>query len=409
MRAILAWVRRWLQILIGASLGGIGAYFGSPTTRPFLGAVPYMLGLTVAVLFVLVACFHVRLPQRATLPGWVVGLAIGSVLVVGALLYEATLAVLSFFPATSTTMTDPFPLGPIVAIIIGAWLGLSLGMIVGLGEGLTLQSLSRWWGIGSLGILLAVILLTTLLRELEVGGHLFPPPVGLGWGFGFVALGTVIFWGALWGGGKGATWVLRPLETFVAEVGPELRRMGRYLVGFGVGYAILVTLFAGLFAAAARTDPAHVFAGGGVHWTGRETNLPPLGTLLYLSVITFPPLGYSDLHPTAPATQFVATLELIVGVAWTLIVFTALVRAIDAPSMATAPTAAHQPTAPESEATTTPSTLLPPVASPEHYTRTCASPDARRTRTGVHHAPDRAGLGPIRGNLPATSSWVSSQ
>lgn len=95
-----------------------------------------------------------------------------------------------------------------------------------------------------------------------------------------------------------------------------LRRMGRALTAFAVGYLAIVVIFSTLFAAVWRFEGAQSFAG--------LPASPTLPTFIYFSLITATTVGYGDIVPKSMLARSLAGSESIVSLAWTLVVFAAL-------------------------------------------------------------------------------------
>ena len=95
-----------------------------------------------------------------------------------------------------------------------------------------------------------------------------------------------------------------------------LRRMGRTLTAFAVGYLAIVTIFATLFAAVWRLAGPDSFAGLPAR--------PAMPTFVYFSLVTATTVGYGDIVPKSALARSLAGLESIVSLAWTLVVFAAL-------------------------------------------------------------------------------------
>ena len=94
-----------------------------------------------------------------------------------------------------------------------------------------------------------------------------------------------------------------------------LRRMGRTLTAFAVGYLAIVTIFATLFAAVWRL--------AGPDWFAGLPARPAMPTFVYFSLVTATTVGYGDIVPKSALARSLAGLESIVSLAWTLVVFAA--------------------------------------------------------------------------------------
>jgi hypothetical protein len=150
------------------------------------------------------------------------------------------------------------------------------------------------------------------------------------------ALGSaLVYLGGLWLGlmlGSNVNkWIVALQPTFQL-----VRRMGRALMAFAVGYLAIVTIFSTLFAAVWRLAGSDSFEG--------LPASPTLPTFVYFSLVTATTVGYGDIVPKSAIARSLTGLEVIVSLAWTLVVFAALsVRfaAEAAPSEPTKP--ARQP------------------------------------------------------------------
>jgi len=105
------------------------------------------------------------------------------------------------------------------------------------------------------------------------------------------------------------------LAHFGAAVWPHLRTMRPTVVGFAIAYFLAVLWFACLYLS------LHLLAGPGAFAAVSD---PSLGTFLYFSFLTITTLGYTQIAPISPLAQLAVTVEVIFGIAWTLIVFAAL-------------------------------------------------------------------------------------
>ena len=110
---------------------------------------------------------------------------------------------------------------------------------------------------------------------------------------------------------------LRPLLNALEGTLPYLRAMLVPVAGFTLGYALIAVAFAGLFASIHRLEPSGAFSGVPAE--------PSFWTFFYFSVMTMTSLGYSDLEATSQLTRFVASTEAVVGIAWMVAVFAAVI------------------------------------------------------------------------------------
>lgn len=126
---------------------------------------------------------------------------------------------------------------------------------------------------------------------------------------------ALVYLGGLWLGlmlGNNVNqWIVALRPTFRL-----LRRMGRTLVAFAVGYLAIVTIFSTLFAAVWRLAGAESFAG--------LPASPTMPTFMYFSLVTATTVGYGDIVPKSAPARSLTGLESIASLAWTLVVFAAL-------------------------------------------------------------------------------------
>ena len=99
------------------------------------------------------------------------------------------------------------------------------------------------------------------------------------------------------------------------EVWALARRMGPAIGGFALGYLVIAFTFADLFAAVWRADST-AFKGLPEH--------PSLIDFAYYSVMTISTTGYGDVAPQSPPAKLLASAEAIIGLAWTVVVFAAV-------------------------------------------------------------------------------------
>ncbi len=95
-----------------------------------------------------------------------------------------------------------------------------------------------------------------------------------------------------------------------------LKKLGRTLTAFAVGYLLIILAFSTFYAAVWRLQGTGAFAG-----------LPPnpgLPTFLYFSLVTATTIGYGDIVPHSGFARCLAGVEAITCLAWTLVVFAAL-------------------------------------------------------------------------------------
>ncbi|MGA9071836.1 MAG: potassium channel family protein [Terracidiphilus sp.] len=95
-----------------------------------------------------------------------------------------------------------------------------------------------------------------------------------------------------------------------------LRKMARTLIAFFAGYLAIIVIFATLFASIWKLEGPESFVGMPI--------IPRLFTFIYFSLITATTIGYGDIVPKSEFARSLASVESIVSLAWTLVVFAAL-------------------------------------------------------------------------------------
>ena len=105
-------------------------------------------------------------------------------------------------------------------------------------------------------------------------------------------------------------WVLA-----LREVWEMARRMGPPIGGFVLGYLVISSIFAGLFASVWRADSL-AFRGLPEH--------PHLLDFAYYSVMTITTTGYGDVVPRSSLAKILASAEALIGLAWTVVIFAAV-------------------------------------------------------------------------------------
>lgn len=95
-----------------------------------------------------------------------------------------------------------------------------------------------------------------------------------------------------------------------------LRRLGRTLTAFAVGYLTLILLFSTFFAALWRLQGPGAFAGLPAD--------PGLPVFFYFSLTTATTIGYGDIVPHSGSARCLTGVEAMACLAWTLVVFAAL-------------------------------------------------------------------------------------
>jgi hypothetical protein len=127
--------------------------------------------------------------------------------------------------------------------------------------------------------------------------------------------GAVYYAGGLWVGlllgNRVSQWILALNPVFRL-----LRRLGKILTAFAVGYLTIILLFSTFFAALWRVQGAEAFAGLPAD--------PRLPVFLYFSLVTATTIGYGDIIPHSAYARTLVGVESLVSLAWTLVVFAAL-------------------------------------------------------------------------------------
>ena len=97
------------------------------------------------------------------------------------------------------------------------------------------------------------------------------------------------------------------------------RKMGPPIGGFALGYLVITFIFAGLFASEWRAD-TNAFKGLSKH--------PPFIDFLYYSVMTISTTGYGDVTPQSLPAKLLAAAEVLIGLAWTVVIFAAVLLVV---------------------------------------------------------------------------------
>lgn len=160
----------------------------------------------------------------------------------------------------------------------------------------------EYWPAMAIGTTVLVALIVAFWSVLRWWSLLVPPGIFLG-----NAVGEFV-------GRSIRQWVLAFKEVWSIAV-----QMGPPIGGFALGYLVIAFIFAGLFAAVWRTDPT-AFKG--------LPEYPKLIDFAYYSVMTISTTGYGDVAPQSPPAKFLAVAEALVGLAWTIIVFAAVLTVV---------------------------------------------------------------------------------
>lgn len=118
---------------------------------------------------------------------------------------------------------------------------------------------------------------------------------------------------------------LRPRLLLYVDLFHYLYVMTNAAVAFAVGYVAIALLCAGLYAVDWRAHGGHTL-----------TNLPaeqppPFGDILYFSLVTIGTLGYGDIAPASGYSKLIVAVELLLGLGWTMVVFTAVIAYLQEP------------------------------------------------------------------------------
>jgi Ion channel len=103
------------------------------------------------------------------------------------------------------------------------------------------------------------------------------------------------------------------------QVWDVARQMGPPIGAFAFGYLMIVFIFAGLFASVWRADSS-AYNGLSEH--------PTFVDFGYYSVVTMSTTGYGDVTPKSALAKLLASAEVLIGVAWTIVVFAAVLGVV---------------------------------------------------------------------------------
>src|SRR5580698_10707890 len=95
-----------------------------------------------------------------------------------------------------------------------------------------------------------------------------------------------------------------------------LKRLGKILTAFAVGYLLIILVFSTCYAAVWRLQGRDAFVG-----LPQDPSLP---TFLYFSLVTATTIGYGDIVPHSGLARSLAGAEAVTSLAWTLVVFAAV-------------------------------------------------------------------------------------
>jgi hypothetical protein len=170
--------------------------------------------------------------------------------------------------------------------------------------------------------------------------------VRLGIVVGALAGGFITFPFGIWLAKHLKRAIYSTLEALYDTVVPPLHKTWKPLLGFMLGYLVIVYLFAAILASAHLADPEGIgkFTYAPTLASGIQTEAltsqsdvsadvdeigaqPPdldFWNFLYFSIMTITSLGYSDIQPDSPLTQNLAAWEGVAAVVWTVIIFAVL-------------------------------------------------------------------------------------
>jgi hypothetical protein len=109
------------------------------------------------------------------------------------------------------------------------------------------------------------------------------------------------------------------LNQWIAALQPVfrlLKRLGRILTAFAVGYFFIILVFSAFYAAVWRLQGPGAFVG-----LPQDPGFP---TFLYFSLVTATTIGYGDIVPHSALARSLTGIEAVTSLAWTLVVFAAI-------------------------------------------------------------------------------------
>lgn len=129
--------------------------------------------------------------------------------------------------------------------------------------------------------------------------------------------------------GQQAAVALKPSALAILPVYDAVKHMTAILTMFVFGYLLLILVFSATYAGIARLDSA-AFAGSGLVSTDSHGNVVHdrrFSVFLHLSVATATTLGYGDVYPASPLSRLATSLQVILSLGWTIVVFAAAIEA----------------------------------------------------------------------------------
>jgi hypothetical protein len=139
-------------------------------------------------------------------------------------------------------------------------------------------------------------------------------------------INCTIYAGSFMGGWVGAV-VGVPLGRGLNEFGQTrqyLKAMVFPVLGFTFGYFVIVVWFAVLFSAIYRVNQTSSFS-----ISGRSKGVLQFWDFLFFSMMTISTQGYSDLKPQSLLAQALVSVETLLGIAWTVVVFAAIIAYLE--------------------------------------------------------------------------------
>jgi hypothetical protein len=121
-----------------------------------------------------------------------------------------------------------------------------------------------------------------------------------------------------------AYWISRSVGAFVTALS-YLRTMALPAIGFVFGYLLIIVWFAWCYIALDHLLPGRAFADPET----LEAVYPSVASVLYFSALTTLTLGYNSYVPAADWIKVLAVIEGTVGMAWTVVAFSAVVAYLE--------------------------------------------------------------------------------
>jgi len=239
---------------------------------------------------------------------------------------------------------DPLP----IMVVMGSMVGLSMSLSLRLTGRLRFRT--HWTYAGTILTIPLVALMTLLLIIYRLGTPTYSPPDS------WAVLGNqllvsseiaAVVVGSAFVGVTAGTWLLDPGLQRFAQALRRVKEMVLPLVGFMAGYGLIVVFFGAVYwAAYAMHQDYFICTHVDVKSSAPQTvpcsedpspyNSSAAGSTLteadfmYLSINTALPLGYSRVRPAdgARAIQWMSAAELIIATSWVVVVFAAMLHAL---------------------------------------------------------------------------------